>query len=80
MFVPHVSTAAAFVNSVERSGGMCVRCGTTAAPESQGYCPTCVIHTRIEIVTGLRRLTEYLAAWAAFDDWCRSHGGGAASA
>ena len=45
-----------------------------------GLLPTCVIHTRIEIVTGLRRLTEYLAAWAAFDDWCRAQGAGPTSA
>jgi hypothetical protein len=80
MFVAHVSTAATSMNSVERSGERCVRCGTTAAREPSGYCPTCVIHTRIEIVTGLRRLTEYLAAWAAFDDWCRSRGAGPTSA
>jgi hypothetical protein len=58
----------------------CVRCRTAVAPEPPGYCPVCVVHTRIEIVTGLRRLTEYLGAWAAFDDWCRSRSNGTASA
>jgi hypothetical protein len=34
--------------------------------------------TRIELAAGLRRLADYLAAWAAFDDWCRRSGSGPA--
>jgi hypothetical protein len=77
MFVTHVSAAANRMSAGERA---CVRCRTAAAPELPGYCPVCVVHTRIEIVTGLRRLTEYLGAWAAFDDWCRTQRDGTASA
>jgi hypothetical protein len=36
------------------------------------YCSACVLHARMETTRGLSRLTEYLAAWAAFDEWCRS--------
>jgi len=32
------------------------------------------MHTRVEIVDGLKRLASYLAAWAAFDDWVREQG------
>jgi hypothetical protein len=32
------------------------------------------MHTRVEIVDGLKRLGSYLAAWAAFDDWLRARG------
>jgi hypothetical protein len=39
-----------------------------------------LIQTRIEFVAGLRRLGEYLAAWAAFDEWCRAERRGPACA
>jgi hypothetical protein len=29
---------------------------------------------RAEVEDGLRRLGEYLAAWAAFDQWCAARG------
>jgi hypothetical protein len=54
---------------------MCIRCGNVEAPEQLGYCTTCVIHTRVEVSGGMRRFGQYLAAWAAFDDWCDSEGG-----
>jgi hypothetical protein len=71
MFVAHVSGPVDTMSD-EGTAGTCVRCRTAAAHEPPGYCPACVVHTRIEIVTGLRRLTEYLGAWAAFDEWCRA--------
>jgi hypothetical protein len=58
----------------------CVRCGERAALEPVGCCPVCLIQTRIEFVAGLRRLGEYLAAWAAFDEWCRAERRGPACA
>jgi hypothetical protein len=57
----------------------CIRCGNEEAHEATGYCAPCAIQARIEVLTGMRRLGEYLAAWAAFDDWLRLHGDGAAS-
>jgi hypothetical protein len=57
-----------------------VRCGERAASEPVGCCPVCLIQTRIEFVAGLRLLGEYLAAWAAFDDWCRAERRGPACA
>ena len=49
--------------------GMCVRCGQSEAPEPLGLCEACAIQTRAELSAGFRRLTTYLAAWAAFDQW-----------
>jgi hypothetical protein len=79
MFVTHVSGPVDTMSD-DATARACVRCRTAAAPEPHGYCPACVVHTRIEIVTGLRRLTEYLGAWAAFDEWCRAQRNGHASA
>jgi hypothetical protein len=53
---------------------MCIRCRCVHAPEPLGLCAACVLHTRVEIVDGLKRLGGYLAAWAAFDDWLREQG------
>jgi hypothetical protein len=50
----------------------CIRCGNEEAHEATGYCAPCAIQARIEVLTGMRRLGEYLAAWAAFDDWLRA--------
>jgi hypothetical protein len=57
---------------------MCIRCHTTDAPEPFGLCPACAVRTRLELASGLRRLADYLAAWAAFDDWCRTRRNGTA--
>jgi hypothetical protein len=54
---------------------MCIRCHTVDIAEPLDLCPSCSVHTRIELATGLRRLAEYLAAWAAFDEWCLKHRG-----
>jgi hypothetical protein len=56
----------------------CIRCHSVETPDPAGYCPACVVHSRVEVVTGLRRLSQYLAAWAAFDEWCTSGGSDAA--
>jgi hypothetical protein len=53
---------------------MCIRCRALAAPEPLGYCAVCALHVRVDATRGFRRLAEYLAAWAAFDDWCREGG------
>jgi hypothetical protein len=58
----------------------CIRCKEGSAPGPLGLCTTCVVHTRLEVVTGLRRLRIYLDAWAGFDDWLRAHGRGGAFA
>ena len=48
---------------------MCVRCKRASAPEPLGLCSSCVMNTRVEVLAGLERLDEYLAAWAAFERW-----------
>jgi hypothetical protein len=58
----------------------CIRCGNEEAHEATGYCAPCAIQARIEVLTGMRRLGEYLAAWAAFDDWLRARGTGGPAA
>jgi hypothetical protein len=53
---------------------MCIRCGTTKAPQPLGYCSSCAANARSELVEGLKSLGEYLSSWAAFDDWLRRRG------
>jgi hypothetical protein len=53
---------------------MCIRCNTASAQSPAGLCSACTIETRIEIRRGLSQLTDYLACWAAFDDWLRLSG------
>lgn len=48
---------------------MCVCCRRAQAPEPLGLCAPCAMHTRVEVVDGLRRLARYLAAWTAFEEW-----------
>jgi hypothetical protein len=80
IFVANVSTVAILMTSGEHSPGvLCSRCGTAPVAEPLGLCGPCVVNVRVECVAGLRRLGEYLAAWAAFDDWLRLHGDGTAS-
>jgi hypothetical protein len=38
-------------------------------PSHSGSAKACAIQTRAEHSAGFRRLTTYLAAWAAFDQW-----------
>ena len=62
------------------SAGTCVRCRDATAPDPLGLCSSCSVQLRVELAAGLRRLAEYLGRWAAFDEWCRSHGAGPAGA
>jgi hypothetical protein len=58
----------------------CIRCNDASAPEPLGLCTPCAMHTRLEVVAGLRRLHNYLDAWANFDAWLRRRGRGSAFA
>jgi hypothetical protein len=49
----------------------CIRCQEASAVEPLGYCTTCFIDTKLEFAAGLRRLGDYLANWAAFEEWTR---------
>jgi hypothetical protein len=59
---------------------LCIRCNEREAPDPLGLCTACRVHTRLEVTVGPMRLHAYLDAWAAFDDWLRSGGGGGAFA
>jgi hypothetical protein len=48
---------------------MCVRCHNAAVSDPHGLCPTCELHVQLETLYGLKRLGDYLAAWAQFDAW-----------
>jgi hypothetical protein len=54
---------------------MCIRCQEAEAPGSLGLCAACAINTRVEVTDGLKRLTSYLVAWAAFEEWLRGRSG-----
>jgi hypothetical protein len=58
----------------------CIRCDEAEAPEALGYCTHCAVQVRVEFTHGFRRLRQYLAAWAAFDEWLRSREAGPAAA
>ena len=46
-----------------------MRCGCPHICDPLGLCLGCAIETRQEFYAGLERLNEYLAAWAAFQEW-----------
>jgi hypothetical protein len=46
-------------------------CRTRQAPQDSDYCAPCSVIARLEVARGLRRLEEYLAAYALFSDWDR---------
>jgi hypothetical protein len=48
---------------------MCVRCGSPHISDPLGFCLDCTIDIRREFYSGFERLMDYLAAWAAFEDW-----------
>jgi hypothetical protein len=52
---------------------MCIRCNEVEVSDALGYCSSCLVHARIEFSAGFRRLTQYLAAHAAFEAWLREH-------
>ena len=58
----------------------CIRCGDVETADGEGYCKSCVLEARVEVSAGMRRLGEYLAAWAAFDEWLQARGAGPAAA
>ena len=58
----------------------CIRCGNVEAREASGYCVPCAVTSRLEVLAGMRKLSDYLAAWAAFDEWLRQRGSGPAAA
>jgi hypothetical protein len=51
---------------------MCIRCGDHETPADRPYCVNCIFAVRAEVEEGLRRISDYLSAWAAFDAWCAS--------
>jgi len=48
---------------------MCICCGEAEVEYELGICERCALSTCVEYLTGLQRLEQYLAAWAAFRDW-----------
>jgi hypothetical protein len=48
---------------------MCVRCGCPHICDPLGLCLSCTIDLRQEFYAGLEQLTDYLASWAAFQEW-----------
>jgi hypothetical protein len=52
---------------------MCVRCQAVEASDPHGLCPTCELYVQLETLYGLKRLGDYLAAWAQFDAWEAEH-------
>jgi hypothetical protein len=48
---------------------MCIRCREVEVDGELGLCDRCAIPTCIEYLTGLERLEDYLARWAAFQEW-----------
>jgi hypothetical protein len=59
---------------------ICIRCQEHEAPGPLGLCSACIVHTRLEVAMGLRRLDAYRDAWATFDEWLRRRGRGSAFA
>jgi hypothetical protein len=57
--------------------GQCIRCGEDAP--AGGYCAVCRVEARVEVTGGIRQLAQYLAAWAAFDEWCERQADGPAT-
>jgi hypothetical protein len=55
---------------------MCVHCGHPHISDPLGFCLACSIEIRREFYAGLERLTDYLASWAAFEEWEAEHPGG----
>jgi len=50
---------------------MCIRCRDAEAPGSLGLCAACAMNTRVEVTDGIKRLSNYLVGWAAFEEWLR---------
>lgn len=52
----------------------CVRCREKDVSGPLSLCPDCAAVTKEECSSGLIRLGQYLAAWAAFEEWLRRRG------
>lgn len=48
---------------------MCARCGSPHICDPLGLCLSCMIELRREFYAGLEQLNDYLASWAAFQEW-----------
>jgi hypothetical protein len=48
---------------------MCNRCGNPHISDPLELCMRCAIELRREFYAGLEELNDYLASWAAFQDW-----------
>jgi hypothetical protein len=59
---------------------MCIRCQEQETSSDRPYCVHCTFAVRAEVEGGLRRLADYLGAWAAFDAWCAAQARPAAAA
>ena len=59
---------------------MCIRCNDHETPTDRPYCVHCTFAVRAEVEVGLKRLADYLEAWAAFDAWYAGRLGSAAAA
>ena len=63
----------AIVADIERES--CVKCGDMLTPaDSQGLCLHCHWVVRGMVEVGLREVTDYLAAWTKFEQWCAERG------
>lgn len=60
--------------SADALEGLCIRCHDAESAEPGGYCPACAAESRVELSSGLRRLSDYLSSWAAFGEWLASNG------
>ncbi|HXH87191.1 MAG TPA: hypothetical protein VNI55_01110 [Gaiellaceae bacterium] len=49
---------------------MCISCDERVSVEIDECCPRCLVPFRVDVAVGTRRLGDYLASWAAFQDWC----------
>jgi predicted amidophosphoribosyltransferase len=54
----------------------CARCSEQRELGPEGLCSGCGLGLVNEVALGMNRLGDYLAKWAAFDDWQRTHPAG----
>ena len=55
--------------SDESNRHVCARCGENEVPFEPAFCGPCVFAIRAEVQDGLLRLSDYLTAWARFEEW-----------
>jgi hypothetical protein len=61
-------------NAMPEAQHTCVRCREKDVSGPLSLCADCSIATKDECSSGLIRLGQYLAAWAAFEEWLRRRG------